>query len=247
MTERGGPNPFEGVGRPDLSGVLGDRLAQAAVAPIAPGMIVGLGTGRTSGRALRALAQRVRDEGLDIDCVCTSSTTEREAIEYGLPVISFAEVERVDYLFDGAGEVDRQLRMLKGHYAAITRQRLVASVAERRVYLAPEDHYTEKLGTKMPLTITIIPFGIAAIRNRLRDLGYSGVVRKNLDGELFITDGGGVVLDVRLPDRAPEEMAEELDHVVGVVDHGIFLNEADEVLVELSNGDVRRVARAEAR
>lgn len=224
---------------------LNDKLAQEAIAPIKSGMIVGLGTGRTSMRALRALALRVRDERLDIDCVCTSSTTERDAIEFGLPVISFAEVEQVDYLFDGATEVDRRLRMLKGQTGATTRQRLVAAVADRRVYLTPEDHYVDRLGTRTPLAITIIPFAIASIRNALRDIGISGVVRKNLDGELFITDGGGVVLDAPVPDRPLEQLAEELDRVVGVVDHGLFLTEADEVLLECKGGGVKRIVRTE--
>ncbi|MFN7337610.1 MAG: ribose-5-phosphate isomerase A, partial [bacterium] len=91
--------------------------------------------------------------------------------------------------------------------------------------------------------VTIIPFGIASIRNRLRELGLIGVPRKHLDGSLFISDGGGVVLDLRMPDRDPRELAEALDHVTGVVDHGIFIDEADTVLVEYKSGEIRRFDR----
>lgn len=220
-----------------------DAFAQAAVADVRSGMVVGLGTGRTSDRATRALAQRMREDHLDIDCVCTSNATEKLALELGLPVIPFGEVEQVDHLFDGASEVDHDLRMLKGQFGAIARQRLVAQVARHRVYMVGEDKVVNKLGTNALLTITIIAFGVASIRNRLRDLGLSGIVRRNLDGEVFLTDGGNLVLDMSLPDRDLADLANELDHVAGIVDHGIFLDEADEVLVECKNGDVRRLVR----
>lgn len=223
-----------------------DVLAIAAAAEVRSGMIVGLGAGRTAARAIRVLAQRIRDEKLDIDCVSTSADTEKLAKELGLPTIPFSEVEQVDYLFDGASEVDPQLQMLKGQSGAITRQRLVAEVATRRVYLAEEDKLVGRLGEKAPLSVTIIPFGIASIRQRLRHMGLAGVVRQNMEGEMVITEGGGVVLDMRLPpDRDVHELAEELDRVVGVVDHGLFLDEADEVFVECANGELRKLRRPE--
>lgn len=220
-----------------------DPLALAAANGVQSGMVVGLGTGRTAARAIRALAHRYKEEKLDIDCVSTSMATETLARELGLPTVPFADIEVVDYLFDGANEVDHQLRMLKGHHGAITRQRLVAEVSSRCVYLANEDKLVQRLGSKTALAVTIIPFGIASIRARLRSMGLSGVVRCNLDGEMFISEGGGVVLDIRLPERNVEELAEELDHVAGVVDHGIFLYEADEVLIECKHGVIKRMQR----
>jgi ribose 5-phosphate isomerase A len=220
-----------------------DPLAIAAVTGVQSGMIVGMGTGRTAARAVRALAHRYTEEKLDIDCVSTSMATESLARELGLPTVPFTDIEEVDYLFDGANEVDHELRMLKGHHGAITRQRLVAEVSRRCVYLANEDKLVQHLGSKTLLAVTIIPFGIASIRARLRSMGLSGVVRCNMDGEMFISEGGGVVLDIRLPERNVEELAEELDHVAGVVDHGIFLTEADEVLIECKHGVVKRMQR----
>lgn len=222
-----------------------DALASAAVAEVQSGMLVGLGTGRNSDRAIRALAMRVRAEKLDIDCVCTSLATEMLAQELGLPIVPFAEIEEVDLLIDGAIEVDGKMRMLKGQQGAITRQRLVAEVSRRRIYMCSEDKVSEQIGQKALLALTIIPFGIASIRNRLRDMGLCGVLRHALDGEVFVTDGGGVVLDCRMDGRDAEELAEQLDHVTGVVDHGIFLDEADEILIECKGGDVRRLVRAE--
>jgi len=223
-----------------------DRLAQAAVAEITSGMVVGLGTGRSAARAIRALAQRIMDERLDIDCVCTSAATQALALDLALPIVPFSDIEVVDYLFDGADEVDPQLRMMKGQHGAITRQRLVANVSKRCVYLANEEKMAPRLGSRALLAITVIPFGIASIRSELRNMGLSGVVRRSMEGEVFVSDGGGVVLDMRLPERDIDELGLELDHVPGVVDHGLFLNEADEVLIEnTKTGEVRRIARPE--
>jgi ribose 5-phosphate isomerase A len=222
-----------------------DCLAKAAVAEVQSGMVVGMGTGLTANRAIRALAHRVKEEKLDIDCVSTSKATEDLARELGLPTVPFAEIEVVDYLFDGANEVDYCLRMLKGQHGAITRQRLVAEVSRRCVYLASEEKLVPRLGSKALLAVTIIPFGIASIRRRLREMGLVGVVRCNLDGNMYISEGGGVVLDIRLPERDLEDLAMELDHVSGIVDHGIFLDEADEVLIECKGGAVKSLLRPE--
>ena len=220
-----------------------DALAKAGVAEITSGMVVGLGTGRTANRAIRALAHRVRDEKLDIDCVCSSLASETLAKELALPIVSFNDVHTIDYCFDGADEVDHQCRMMKGHHGAITRQRLLASVSRRCIYLAGEDKLVDHLGKRSLLAVTIIPFGIESTRNRLRDMGLSGVVRRTLDGELFASDGGGVILDMRIPETCDvEQLALELDHVAGVVDHGLFLTEADEVLVEFNKGaEIKRI------
>ncbi len=222
-----------------------DKLAQAVVGGIESGMLVGLGTGKTSWRVMRALAQKIRETNLDIDCVCTSVATQQEAVALGLPVIPFDDVEEVDYLFDGASEADHQLRMLKGQFGAIARQRLVAAVARRRIYMTPEDRYASRLGSQVLLSVTIIPFGIASIRNALREIGLVGVVRRSMSGEVFYTDGGGVLMDMRVPDRPVEELAEVLDHVPGVVEHGLFLTECQELLVEGPGGEVRRFTRPE--
>jgi ribose 5-phosphate isomerase A len=220
-----------------------DALALAAIEDIQSGMIVGLGTGLTSDRVTHALAKRVAAEGLSIDCVCTSMVTQELATSLGLSVVQFADVEEVDYLFDGASEVDPEFRMLKGHHGAITRQRLVAEVTARCVYMTTEDRFTPKLGSKALLSATIVPFGIASIRSHLRHIGLSGILRRRLDGSIVETDGGGVVLDMSMPDRDPRELSDVLDRVSGIVDHGIFLDEADEVLVECKSGEIKRFVR----
>ena len=220
-----------------------DTLADAAVAPITSGMIVGLGTGRTASRAILALADRVRDEHLDIKCVSTSHVTDTLARAHQLALVDFTLMERVDYMFDGADEVDEQMRMLKGQHGAIVRQRLMARAADKRVYLVDAKTAVAKLGLRSALAIAVLPWALASIRADLRNIGLNGVVRRTLDGGLFFTDNASLILDVMVGELNVEKLAEELDHVPGVIDHGIYLDEADEILIGQADGKVRRMVR----
>ncbi|MEM8756494.1 MAG: ribose 5-phosphate isomerase A, partial [Planctomycetota bacterium] len=154
-----------------------DRLAQAAVSEVEAGMLVGLGTGRTARRGVVALANRVRDNSMRIDCVASSDATERLARELELRVIDFALVEDVDYLFDGCDEVDASLRMLKGSGGAMTRERIIAWASKRRVYMVDAHKVVENLGTNATLSVAVLAFGLASTRASLRAAGLNGVCR----------------------------------------------------------------------
>ncbi len=213
-----------------------DALAEAAVAEIRSGMTIGLGTGRTASRAVLALAERVRNENLKIRCVPTSHATETLARSQQLELVDFAMLEHVDYLFDGADEVDPQMRMLKGAGGAIVRERMVARAAARRVYIIDESKLVDRLGQRTTLSIAVLAFGLASVRARLRDMALHGVVRRTLDGHLFLTDNGSLIIDVTLEDRDVAELACEINDVAGVIDHGLFLDEADEILIDTPRG-----------
>lgn len=216
----------------------------AAVAEIRSGMIVGLGTGRTANRGIRALAERVREDGLQIKCVATSEVSDALARDLGLEVVEFALLERVDYLFDGADEVDSELRALKGSGGAMTRERLVAWAADRVVYMVAENKMVESLGSSNTLAIAVLPFGLGPIRAELRSMGLIGVCRRKINGELFITDNGNLILDVTIDDGEDlEQLAATLNDMPGVIDHGLFLDEADEILVERADGKIDRMVR----
>lgn len=221
-----------------------DPLAEAAVSEVQSGMTVGLGTGRTSSRGLFQLAERVRSEGLRIRCVPTSHATETQARALGLSVVDFSTIEQIDYLFDGADEVDPDLRMIKGRGGALVRERVVANAARRCVYMVTEEKLVSHLGERSTLPIAIHYFGLESVRKNLSELGFSGVVRRAMNGEHFLTDQGNLVLDVQMPRNiTPEEAASQLNSVPGVVDHGLFLDEADEVLVEVKDGRIERMMR----
>ncbi|MGP1272387.1 MAG: ribose-5-phosphate isomerase RpiA [Phycisphaerales bacterium] len=218
-------------------------LAEAAVREIESGMLVGLGTGRTARRGVVALAERLRNEGLKVDCVASSEATERLARELELRIVDFALVEEVDYLFDGADEIDAQLRMLKGSGGAMTRERIIAWASKRRVYMVDGHKVVDALGTNATLPVAVMAFGLASTRASLRAAGLNGVCRRTMEGDLFVTDNGNLILDVPLtPDHHLEELAAHLNDIPGVVDHGLFLGEADEVLVD-RGGKIEKMTR----
>jgi len=221
-----------------------DALAEAAVETIESGMTVGLGTGRTASRGVVALARRVREDGLkNLRCVCTSHETETLAKFHSLPVIEFADVKEVDFLFDGTDEVDPELRMLKGAGGAFTRERVVAWASKRCVYMVNADKLVEHLGTHRTLPVAVMYFGLASIQSHIAELGLRGSLRHTIEGKPFLTDNGNLIIDVSLgPEHDLEELAASLNDVPGIIDHGLFLREADEVIVD-RNGKVERMSR----
>ncbi len=223
-----------------------DHLATQAVAGVTSGMIVGLGTGRAAARGVRALAEKVKAEGLSITCVSTSIATAELAVSLGLKVVDFAGVEKVDYLFDGSDELDPQGQMLKGGGGAMTRERIVAAASRIRVNILDDSKLVAHLGERYPLPIEIIPMGLASVRARLRDeLKLEGPVRKKKDAagqattEDYISDNANLILDVKLtPRHDVKAIAKALDVMTGVVDHGLFLEEAQLLLIEDKAGNV---------
>lgn len=210
-----------------------DRLAWMAAEPVRAGMLVGLGTGRAASRAIRALAARVAAEKLEVRCVATSEASATLGRSLGLRVLEFDDAARIDYLFDGADEVDPGLRMIKGRGGAMTREKIVAQSAEFRVYLVDESKLVSRLGQQCALPVEVLAFGLGATRARLAALGLVGGVRLNERGQTYRTDAENPVLDVAVPAGADVgALSGAIDSIPGVVGHGLFLSEADEVLVE---------------
>ncbi len=223
-----------------------DALAERAVAEIRSGMIVGVGAGKTSARCVRALVDRVKNERLDIKCVAVSERSEALCIEHGLAIVDFALVEQIDYLFDGADEVDGDMNLLKGSGGAVTRERMLAWAAKKSVYVIAEKKLVHRLGTRHTLPIAIMVYGLSSIRAELRHFGLNGICRRSMDGKYFITDNANMIIDIALDKDEPrdlEELSGLLNSIPGVIDHGLFLSEADEVLID--RGDkIDRMVRA---
>jgi len=215
-----------------------DALAAAAVSPVRPGMVVGLGTGRAAARGIRALADRATAEPLGITCIATSLASAQLASSLGLTVAPLAEASHVDYLFDGADEVDPAIRMIKGRGGAMTRERIVAAMADRCVYLVDDSKLVTRLGERAPLPVEVIPEAVGEVRAALVRLGLNTApLRAATDGSPARTDNGNMILDVPLPPIIDvDALGAALDHVPGIVDHGLFLTEASEVIVESATG-----------
>jgi ribose 5-phosphate isomerase A len=209
-------------------------------------MAVGLGTGRAATRAIRALAHRAATERLALRCVATSQASHDLAATLGLAVGSLEEIGRLDFLFDGADEVDPLLQMIKGRGGAMTREKIVAHAAARRVYLIQSNKLSSRLGEKAPLPVEVLASELAAVRQTLRTIGLEGPVRLNADGTPYRTDNGNPVIDAPLPsDLDVVQLGARLDKLPGVVGHGLFLTEANDVLIEDVDGKISRRTRAQ--
>ncbi|MEM1166128.1 MAG: ribose-5-phosphate isomerase RpiA [Planctomycetota bacterium] len=221
-----------------------DPLAHAAIEPITPEITVGLGTGRTATRVIRLLADRASAGRFNGVCVATSEASARLARQLGLTVAAMQTMTQVDYLFDGADEIDNELRMIKGGGGAMTREKIVAWAAAKRVYLVQRRKVVDRLGQSFRLPIEVLQFGLSFVRMQLEREGLEPIVRADESG-VVLTDQSHCILDVKLPEGVDlVRLAAHVDGIPGVVGHGLFLNEADEVLIEDEESDqIERLTR----
>lgn len=203
--------------------------AEAAVAEIADGMLVGLGTGSTAAHAITALGRRVR-EGLRIEAVATSMASARAALALGITVHDFADVARVDLTIDGADEIDDRLFAIKGAGGAMLREKVVATASGRMVAIADGTKRVALIG-RARVPVEVLPFARAFADRELADLGAIATWRVEGDQD-YRTDQGNPVADcafATLDD--PVALATALQAIPGVLAHGLFLTEIDAAYV----------------
>ena len=185
-------------------------------------MIVGLGTGSTVFYFVHALADRVK-EGLNIQMVSTSIQTVELAKSLGLNIKELEEIDHIDLAVDGVDEIDKNFNAIKGGGAALFREKIVADIAKEVIWIYDESKDVEKLG-KFNLPVEILPFGYSHTVRKLTEAGLNPVLRKK-DGEILITDNHNYIADLHLGYGFDiEEVKEKLANIVGVVEHGLFLN-----------------------
>src|SRR5438552_4616747 len=194
-------------------------------------MIVGLGTGSTATLAVEAIGRRV-SQGLRIIGIPTSEATAQLARELGIPVSTLGEHAQIDVTIDGADEVELcTLNLIKGHGGALLREKIVASASARLVIVVDESKLVDRLAVHDPIPVEVVPFGWQATAKRLRRLGAEPSLRRAPDGQVFLTDGGHYILDCRFAGIDAAELERELDSVVGLVEHGLFIGMTAEVIV----------------
>jgi ribose 5-phosphate isomerase A len=205
---------------------------EAAAGLVVPGMVVGLGTGSTAAWFVKALAAR----RLDIRCVPTSAATGELALGLGLVLAGLDEVSEIDLTVDGADEIGPGLTLIKGGGAALLREKLVWEASRRCVVIADAAKRVRRLGA-FPLPIEVVPFGHLSTARRLCDafaecdLDIAPRLRAR-DGVPVLTDEANLIYDAACGAIAdPTQLADALKSVTGVVDHGLFIDLADEALI----------------
>ena len=201
---------------------LKEVVGKEAVKYVEDGMIVGLGTGSTVFYFVHALADRVK-EGLNIQMVSTSIQTVELAKSLGLNIKELEEIDHIDLAVDGVDEIDKNFNAIKGGGAALFREKIVADIAKEVIWIYDESKDVEKLG-KFNLPVEILPFGYSHTVRKLTEAGLNPVIRKK-DGEILITDNHNYIADLHLGYGFDIEVVKEkLANIVGVVEHGLFLN-----------------------
>jgi ribose 5-phosphate isomerase A len=206
--------------------------AEAAVAEVRDGMLVGLGTGSTAAHAIRAIGRG----GLRIEAVATSRASEALAQACGISVRDFADVSRVDLTIDGADELDEAFHAIKGAGGAMLREKIVASASDRMVVIADGSKHVRAIGGAA-IPVEVLPFAKAVVADRLA--AFFAEVRLR-DG---ITDNGNRMLDCSGPtDTDWDRLAFQLATIPGVLGHGLFLTEVDAAYIA-HEGVVTRLER----
>lgn len=207
---------------------------------ISSGMTLGIGTGSTAAMAIEALGRRVSEEGLEVKGVATSFAAERLARQHGIGLTTLDEIPDLDLAFDGADEVDPAFTLIKGRGAAQTREKIVASRAKEFIVLVDESKMVDKLGFRMPLPVEVVPMAVTPVMKVLGALGARAEIRMGMkkDGPV-VSDQGMWVVDAMFDGISnPEHVNDVLLKTPGVVDHGLFIGLATQVLVGTSEGAV---------
>ena len=228
--------PFGTVDRTEMD-QFKKAAAEAAVTQIKDGMVVGLGTGSTATYAIDALGKRVRD-GLQILGVPTSEQTARQATELGIQLTTLGEHMHVDLTIDGADEVEAgSLNLIKGHGGALLREKIVASASAHLVIIVDESKLVARLGSHFAVPVEVVPFGWQTVAKKLEGLGAQVSLRGSDVYSTFVTDSEHYILDCAFgPIADPAALDGELNRIVGLVEHGLFLGMTSEVVVAGQNG-----------
>lgn len=208
--------------------------AQAALKHLPKGGILGVGTGSTVNFLIDLLPQ------LELEAAVSSSEATAERLrKLGIEVVDMNSVASLDAYVDGADEIDQNLHMIKGGGAALTREKIVASIAKKFVCIVDDSKWVNQLGVEFALPIEVIPMARSAVARKIVALGGDPVYRQGV-----VTDNGNVILDVHnLNILNALELEKTINDIPGVVCNGIFaLNKADIAVVATDNGIEERTA-----
>lgn len=224
---------------PRSSEELKRAAAAEALARVRSGMRIGLGTGSTMAHFVEVLAEGLRTGRLeDVVGVPTSERTERQARSLGVPLQELHQAQPLDLAVDGADEFDPQLHLTKGMGGALLREKMVVQAAEKFIVIVDESKRVERLGTRNPLPVEVVPFAWRAHLPAFEELGAKPRIRAEADGTPYRTDNGNLIIDLHFADGIadPVQLEQRLRARAGVVETGLFLGLTREVIVAAVHG-----------
>ena len=223
---------------------LKNQAAENAVESIRDGMILGLGTGSTTLFAILKIAKLVNKGMLTrIRCIPSSQTTEAEARKLEIPLTTLQEHPVIDVTIDGADEVDPDLNLIKGGGGALLREKIIAQASKRVLIIVDESKLSPRLGTRWPVPVEVIEFGQEPALKYLESLGAKVKPRLDKDGGRFKTDEGNIIMDCDFgPIQDLNQLDRDLSKNAAVVENGLFLGLASEVIIAAKKG-IERLLR----
>ena len=225
---------------------LKQKAALRALEFVESGMVVGLGTGSTTAFAVIRIGERIKSGDLkNIVGIPTSIRTETLAREWDIPLCGLDDQPAIDVTIDGADEVDPDLNLIKGGGGALLREKVVAQASRQNIIVVDDSKLSTRLGTTWALPIEVIAFACSTVASFLNSLGATVSIRSRPDGRNFKTDQNNLILDADFgPITDPAKLAAQLNGRAGIVEHGLFLELASDVIVAESNG-IRHLRRNE--
>lgn len=213
--------------------------AEEAVKYVEDGMILGLGTGSTVYYFLQKLSKEISKGSIkNILGIPTSNQTEQLALKLNIPLTTLNEYPAIDLVIDGADEVDENLNLIKGGGGALLREKIVAQASKKFVVVIDESKLSKSLGEKFYLPVEVLPLAIQTEKSYLESMSINVSLRKNVAGDMFITDQGNFILDVNFGTiNNPLELEALLNKRAGIIEHGLFINMA-EIVICAGNGGI---------
>jgi ribose 5-phosphate isomerase A len=228
------------MGAPSLDQrtLLKKQAGEFAAGLVQSGMVVGLGTGSTAIHAVRKIGERLRAGELrDIVAIATSVQTDHEAKALGIPLMDDSLPRTIDITIDGADEVDPEWNLIKGGGGAMLREKIVAQASARMVVVVDEEKLSEHLGTKFYIPVEVLKFGSDSQKRFLESLGAKVVLRQDAAGQEYKTDCGNMILDAHFgPISDPPSLARKLGERAGIVEHGLFIRIATDLVIAGAKG-----------
>lgn len=223
---------------------LKQQAAIKACSKVTDGMVLGVGTGSTVAFFIDELGRRKNDEGLTLSKIVTTSNRSKRQLESsGFVVNELAEVEQVDLTVDGADRVDQHLNGIKGGGGALTLEKNVAINSKRVVWIVDESKLVTRLGG-FALPVEVLPISCEQNFRKFQQEGLEPKWRLDETGNRYVTHYGNYIIDLAAdPVPTPHGLANYLDQTVGVVEHGLFLDMCDEVIIARANGKIESQTR----